>query len=125
MNDEQSPQTQPATNEQQTHLWAMIIHLSALAIFVIPVAGVAVPIVIWQIKKNDLPGVDPHGKMVTNWLISAFIYSLICFILSFILIGFPLMFVLAVLAVIFPVIGGIKANDGQLWKYPLTIRFLK
>jgi uncharacterized Tic20 family protein len=84
-----------------------------------------VPIVIWQIKKHDLPGVDPHGKMVTNWLISAFIYSLICFILSFILIGFPLMFVLAVLAVIFPVIGGIKANDGQLWKYPLTITFLK
>lgn len=125
MNDEQTPHTQPVTDEQRTNTWAMIIHLSALSVFVFPVVGLAVPIVIWQIKKNELPGVDPHGKMVTNWLISAFIYSLICFVLSFILIGIPLMFVLAVLAVIFPIIGGINANDGKLWKYPITIEFLK
>jgi uncharacterized Tic20 family protein len=125
MNDEHTPDTQPVADEQRTNTWAMVIHLSALSVFVFPIVGLVVPIVIWQIKKHELPGIDPHGKMVTNWLISAFIYWLISFVLSFILIGFPLMFALAVVAVIFPVIGGIKANDGVLWKYPITIEFLK
>ena len=125
MNDEQTPSTEPVVDEQRTNTWAMVIHLSALSVFVFPVVGLVVPIVIWQIKKHELPGIDLHGKMVTNWLISAFIYWLISFALSFILIGIPLMFALAVVAVIFPIIGGIKANDGVLWKYPITIEFLK
>ena len=90
-----------------------------------PLAGLLAPIIIWQVKKSELPEIDPHGRIVVNWLISAFIYAVICMVLSMILIGIPLMFVLGTLALIFPIIGGIKANEGQLWKYPLSIEILK
>ncbi|RZK21231.1 MAG: DUF4870 domain-containing protein, partial [Hymenobacter sp.] len=30
---------------------------------------------------------------------------------------------LGLLALIFPIIGAIKANEGVLWNYPLTFRF--
>jgi uncharacterized Tic20 family protein len=105
--------------------WAMFLHFSLLAGFIVPILGLIAPIIIWQLKKSDLPEIDAHGKMVVNWIISAVIYSVICFLLTYIFIGLPLLFVLAALCVIFPIIGGIKANDGVLWKYPLAIQFLK
>ena len=36
-----------------------------------------------------------------------------------------LIYVLTALCIIFPIIGGIKANNGELWKYPLSIQFFK
>jgi hypothetical protein len=111
--------------ERQARQWAMFIHLSLLAGFVVPFAGFVAPVVIWQIKKEEFPLLDAHGKMAVNWLISSVIYWVICFVLSFVLIGVPLMLVLVVLAVVFPIIAGIKANNDELWKYPLTIQFIK
>lgn len=115
----------PATVQKDTRTWATILHLSQLAGFVIPFAGLIAPVVIWQVKKEALPGIDAHGKVVVNWLISALIYFAVSFVLSFILIGIPLMLILGVLAIVFPIIGAIKANEDKLWKYPLSIEILK
>jgi uncharacterized protein len=111
--------------DKEANLWAMFLHLSSLAGCIIPLAGFIAPIVIWQIKKDESPMIDEHGKIVVNWIISSVIYGCICLLLSFLLIGIPLLFVLALLSLIFPIIGGVKANNGELWKYPLTIQFLK
>jgi len=116
-------QSDPQAIENDTRFWAMLIHLSQYAGYVVLLAGFVVPIVLWQIKKNELPGVDAHGKIVTNWVISALIYGVIGFVLRFVLIGFPLLFVLGLLCLIFPIVGAIKANDGKVWQYPLSIRF--
>lgn len=115
----------PAATDKDTRQWAMFLHLSLLAGFVIPLAGLVAPIIIWQIKKEELPAIDAHGKVVMNWIISALIYGAVCFVLAFVIIGIPLLFVLSLLHVIFAIIGGIKANNGELWKYPLSISFLK
>ena len=63
--------------------------------------------------------------MVTNWLISSLIYWVVSIILCIVLIGILGVIALAVMSVVFPIIGGIKANNGELWDYPLTIKFLK
>jgi uncharacterized protein len=115
----------PLDVEKQTRLWAMLLHLSQLASFVLPLAGLIVPILIWQIKKAELPGIDVHGKIVMNWVISALLYGLVCFVLLFVVVGLPLLVILGALAVVFPIIGGIKANNGEVWKYPLSIPFFK
>ena len=112
-------------NERETRTWAMFLHFSLLAGFVVPIAGLVAPIIIWQVQKNNLPGIDEHGKVVVNWLISAIIYGVVSGLLTVILIGIPMLIVLVVVSIIFPIIGGIKANDGQLWKYPLSIQFFK
>lgn len=107
--------------------WAMLLHLSQLAGVLVPGLGLAAPIVIWQIKKAQFPELDPHGKMVTNWIISVLIYCVAASLLSVITCGFgALLFVpIAVVAIVFPILGGLKARDGLLWQYPLTIIFLK
>ena len=105
--------------------WAMFLHFSQLANFLIPFGGVIIPIIIWQMKKNDSPEIDAHGKQVVNWIISGVIYGVISLVLMIVIIGVPLLIILGILAIVFPIIGGIKANNGELWKYPLSIKFLK
>ena len=107
-------------------MWAMFLHLSVLlGLSVVPIAGFIAPIVIWQVKKNESAMIDEHGKVVVNWLISLFIYTTCAGLLTVVLIGIPIMFALWIVGIVFPIIGGVKANNGELWKYPLSITFLK
>jgi len=115
----------PAARTQQVNQWAMFIHLSLLAGFIVPYAGLALPIVLWQVKKPEMPELDVHGKIAVNWIISLVIYSVLCMLLFFVFIGFLLFPVLIVIAVVFPIIGAVKASNGEVWKYPLSISFLK
>lgn len=116
----------PKAQEQETRQWALALHLSVLAGYAVPLAGLIVPILIWQLKKADLPGLDVHGKNAVNWIISHIIYAIVSVILCFACgIGIPLLVALGIVALIFPIIAGIKANEGEVWKYPMAISFLK
>ena len=109
--------------ETQTRQWGMILHLSQFSGYIIPFAGFIAPILIWQLKKTDLPGLDPHGKNAVNWIISALIYGVVCAILCAVFIGFILMPILVVLCIAFPIVAALKANNGEVWKYPGAISF--
>ena len=115
---------QSISKEEQN--WAMWLHLSQLAGYVlIPLVGLVVPIVIWSMKRTESPFVDSNGKVVINWLLSALIYFAIGVVLSFVAVGLLILIPLYVIGIIFPIIGAIKAAQGETWHYPLTIRFLK
>ena len=111
------------TSEQRQ--MGMFLHLAQLANVILFPVGIIVPIVIWQTQKDKVPGLDAHGKMVANWMISSTIYAIVSIVLMFFLIGFLTIFAVGIMGIVFPIIGGIKANNGELWEYPLTIKFLK
>lgn len=111
----------PERQAEQERTWAMLMHFALL----LNILGAIGAIIIWQIKKKDLPGIEPHGKNAVNWILSDLIYAAISGLLCMILIGIPMLMVLGVLGIIFPIMAGIKANNGQVWKYPLSIQFLK
>ena len=111
--------------ELRTRQWAMFLHLSLLAGLIVPILGLVAPILIWQLKKTELPGLDVHGKIVMNWIISLIIYAVISALLIVVVIGIPLLIALGIVCIVFPIIGGIKANNGEVWHYPLTMEFLK
>ena len=110
-------------NESEFHTWAMFIHLSQLCGYLVPLAGLIVPIVLWQMKKDESEYIDRHGKIVINWIITVVIYAIISAILCFIVIGIPMLWVLGLVAIIFPIIAGIKANEGTEWSYPGSMTF--
>jgi uncharacterized Tic20 family protein len=115
----------PISGDQDANQWAMFIHFSLFAGYLLPLAGLVLPIILWQIKKDQYPFVDIHGKIVTNWIISLIIYSVVCAILLFLVIGIFGFIILGALTIIFPIVGGIKANQGEVWEYPLTIKFIR
>jgi uncharacterized Tic20 family protein len=77
-------QSRPPLNALQIaeqNQWGLFVHLSQLISFVIPFGGIAAPIIIWQIKKDEFPALDAHGKMIMNWTISSIIYMFAAVIL--------------------------------------------
>ena len=103
----------------------MFIHLSRLAdAFVFPI-GAVLTIVLWQTQKDKMPALDAHGKIAVNWLISSIIYMVISVVLAIVVIGFLTMIAVWLMMIIFPIIAAVKANNGEYWEYPLTIKFLK
>lgn len=110
---------------RQTLDWALFLHLSQLLGFLVPLGGLIAPLLIWQIKKDELPALDAHGKVVMNWVLSALIYTVVAGLLSLLVIGIPLLIIVLLLGVVFPIIGGVKASNGELWPYPLSIPFLR
>ncbi len=112
------------STDREANTWAMILHLSLLAGLAVPMLGYIAPVLIWQLKKDQFPILDEHGRVVVNWILSSIIYTVVGFILTLAFIGFLVLAAVAVCSIAFPIIGGIKANDGIIWKYPLTINFL-
>jgi len=111
--------------------WAMFCHLAGLAGIIVPVIGnIVAPLIIWQIKKDEHPFVNEQGKEAVNFQISMSLYglggSLACLItcIGAVLIPFILGAV-GIVALVFLLIAAVKANNGEHYRYPLTIRFIK
>ncbi|MHC4555673.1 MAG: DUF4870 domain-containing protein [Planctomycetota bacterium] len=109
-------------------MWSMFCHLAGIAglLPVMPVIGsIIAPLVIWQIKKDGSEFLDRHGKEAVNFQISILIYALVAGLLCFACIGFVLLPAVYIFDLVFLLIAAIKANNGEHYRYPLTIRFVK
>lgn len=111
---------------QTTHRnWATLCHLSGLAGFLFtPLGFILGPLIIWLIKRNEDTEVDRHGKEALNFQISMMIYSLAVTPLAFLIIGLPLLLLLAALDFFMIIVAAVRCKNGQPVHYPLTIRFL-
>jgi uncharacterized Tic20 family protein len=105
---------------------AMLCHLlSFIGLIGIPAGNILGPLVLWLIKKDEDALVDANGKEVLNFQISAFIYGIVCALLALIVIGFFLLPILIIGVIVYTIIGAMKANEGQVYRYPFSIRFIK
>ena len=105
--------------------WAMLCHLTAFAGYFIPFGNILGPLVIWIMKKDELSVVDEHGKESINFQVSMTIYATIAGLLIFVFIGFLLFPIVVIAQVVFTIIAALKANNGESYRYPLTIRLIK
>jgi uncharacterized protein len=113
-------------DQKQERNWGILCHLSALVLFIgIPFGNIIGPLVVWLIKKNELPLVDQEGKESLNFQISMTIYASAAAILILLLIGFPLLIGLMITDLILTIIAAVKVSNGESYRYPLTIRLIK
>lgn len=105
--------------------WAMFMHLSQFCSYVVPLSGMIVPLVIWQLKKNDSVVIDRHGRIVANWILTKLILLIVFAALCLVVIGIPLLIALAIVNIVFPIIGAVKAANGEAWAYPCSMTFFK
>ncbi len=125
-------ETLPETR-RDARTWTVLCHASALVGFFVPAVGHIIgPLVIWLLKRDQFPEVDEHGKESINFQLSMLIYAvalgIICGLLIFVLVGFlllPLFGLIHLLDVVLVIVASIQANDGKLYRYPMTIRLIK
>jgi len=104
----------------------MLTHLSQLLDLVTGFGGFIVPLIIWITNKDKIYDMDEHGRSILNFQLSMFVYAIICIPLI-LLIGLGILGLIAIgiLCLVFPIINAIKANNGELPHYPLSIEFIK
>ena len=97
---------------------AMLCHL-------LGIVGFIAPLVIWLNEKDKHKFVNEHGRAAMNYQISIIIYYAASWVLCFIIIGIFMLIALAIMHIIFVIMGAVKAINGKPWQYPIAIRFLK
>ncbi|MBZ0172593.1 MAG: DUF4870 domain-containing protein [Phycisphaerales bacterium] len=122
-----SPPATPGTvvTDERARNLAMACHLSALAGFVVPFGNVVAPLVIWLTQRNLHPLVDDQGRESVNFELTMLVYGLVSLLLVLVLIGFVLLMVLCVAQIVLVIIAALRAQTGERYRYPLTIRFLR
>lgn len=115
-----APLTQP-----DERMWAMLTHLSALPGSFVLIGAIVAPLIIWQIQKDRSAFVDYHGKEAVNFQITMAIAAGVSFLLFLLLVGLVLIWIVGAVWLIFTIIAAIKANNGEYYRYPITIRFIK
>lgn len=111
--------------EKDERLWAVIAHVSGFSGFLVPFANIVAPLIIWSVKKHDSTFVDDHAKEALNFQISITIYTIASIILMLLLIGFLLIVALLIFEIIAIIMASVSANNGEKFRYSLTIRFVK
>jgi uncharacterized Tic20 family protein len=117
--------------------WAMFAHLSALlggfitAGWAGSIGCFIGPLVIWLMKKETMPFVDDQAKEALNFNITVAIIFFVLFLMTLLTLGIgalltvPLMILVGIAWLVLTIIAAIKANQGERYRYPLTLRLIK
>ena len=109
------------TTPTNDKLWNVLCHLS-------PFLGLGLiwPLIVYLVTKDDAESSIPlHAKETLNFHISMTIYAIVGLILSVIVIGFLILFVVGIGTIIHAILGAVKASNSEVYHYPATIRLVK
>lgn len=139
-------------NDHNTN--AFLIHISAFSNFLFSFGDIIVPLILWQTLKKRSELLNEQGKEAVNFNISYNLYMIISAIV-FLPFSFRNFFnfrfnnwnnfnfhfdtnnyyglfslgtiaiILLIIKIILTIIAAMKAKEGELYKYPLTIKFIK
>lgn len=101
-------------------IWSILCHLSTFL-----GVGLILPLVVYLAMKGDSDFVRDNAREALNFHLSLILYGLCCLPLLFVLIGWPLLFLLGVAALVFSIVAAVKASDNRCYHYPLTLRLVK
>jgi uncharacterized Tic20 family protein len=104
--------------------WSVVVHLSALSALFIPLGHLLGPLVIWLIKRGEMPMVDRHGKEALNFQITVTLASFLCGLLFVVGLGVILLFVLLAADAVLVIMAAVKTSRGEAFRYPLTWRLI-
>lgn len=123
-NDIASTVSEAGAPDAEQRQWAFFAHLSALAGIVIPFGNLLGPLIIWQIKKDTMPFVADQAKEALNFQITVCIAIVVSIVLFVVLIGMLLLPLVGLAALILTLVGAVKANNGERYRYPFTLRLI-
>lgn len=122
---EKSKNMNQIIDDRDERMWGMLCHLSALAGFVIPFGNLIGPLIVYSMKKDEYAFVADQGKESLNFQISVLVYLIISGIAVLFVIGIFFLMVIGLFTLILTVVASVRANDGEFYRYPLCIRFIK
>ena len=111
-------------DDKDERMWGMLCHLSALSGLIIPFGNLIGPLVVYTLKKDEYAFVADQGKESLNFQISVLVYLMISGIAVLLLVGIFFLLFVPFIAIILTVLAGVRANDGEYYRYPFCIHFI-
>lgn len=103
----------------------VITHLCQLLTCVTGFGGLIVPLILWLTQKDRVQDMNAHGKAIINFQLSIIVFSIISIPLIILFgLGVILLILIGIFALIFPIINAIRASNGELPSYPLSLNFI-
>ena len=123
----QIPPRAATTTAHVSHMWEVLCHAIAFIGLggIIMFGNVLGPLIVWLMKRSESPALDAHGKESLNFQISMTIWTLLCWSTAIVFIGFILGPLAMGTNIVLTIIASVKASNGEFFRYPLTIRFIK
>lgn len=113
------PTGQPLMQPSEQRTWAMFAHLGGILV------SWLCPLIIYLVCKGRGAFVEDQAKEALNFQITYFIAIVASAILIFAIVGIVLLPIVFILAMVFGIMGSVKAYHGEPYRYPLNIRFIK
>ncbi len=121
------PQSQPGggyqpvqpMSPQDQRLWAVLTHIGGILF------GFIAPLITFLVLKDRGAFIAEHTKTALNFQLTMLIGTIVGGLLTLLLIGFLLLLAIWVVIIVFSIIAAMKANAGELYQYPLTIKFIR
>ena len=112
-------------DDRDERMWGMLCHLAAFAGLLIPVAGNIVgPLIVYLLKKDEYSFVEDQGKESLNFQITVTLLLFVSGLFIIVGIGFLLLAIIGIASLVYTIIGAVRANEGEFYRYPWSIRFL-
>jgi len=108
----------PIPTQDEKNL-ALIMHVLSLAGF-----SLIALLIVWLVKKDESTFINAQGRELLNFQLSFLIYAVICIPLCLVVIGIPLLILVALASLVLTIIGLVKATEGKIYRFPLTIKML-
>src|SRR3954468_4123108 len=108
-----------AMSPEDQRLWSTLTHIGGIFF------GFLVPLITYLVLKDRGAFVAEHTKTALNFQLTMLIAYAVSGILWLALIGIFLTIAIGIVVIVFSIIAAVKANAGELYQYPLTIRFIK
>lgn len=103
----------------------VVTHLTQLLTCLTGFGGLIAPLIIWATQKDRVENMDVHGKAILNFQLSIIVYSILSIPLIIVFgLGILTLILIGILAFVMPIINAIKASNGELPSYPLSINFV-
>lgn len=103
----------------------MLMHLTLALATIVPVIGIIAPVLMWQLRRTESAFIDDHGRETVNFHISILIYGVVSIALIFLCVGWVTLPAVYVLGIVGMILAAIAANNGEYFRYPMCIRFLR
>src|SRR5215213_11525631 len=113
----------PPMSPDQERLWGMLAHLLSFVAAYLALGFVA-PLLVLLVFGPRSAYVRAHAVESLNFNLTWLLYAIIGVVLAFLLIGIPILIALGIAYLVLVIIASVRANNGEFFRYPLTIRFV-
>jgi uncharacterized Tic20 family protein len=118
---EPTPYSQPSPplSPADEKMWSVLVHIGGIFF------GWLAPLIGYLLLKDRGPFVRYNVVAALNFQLTLLIAYVAGFATVFFIVGFLIIFAASVLAIVFGILAAVATNNGQYYRYPLSIEFVR